>query len=53
MMAATGPLQLFGVILHPTLPIARITSPRAQARVLVNHAPRECHTTYISSISMQ
>lgn len=53
MIAATGPLQLFFVILHPTLPIARMTSPRAQASVLVNHAPSECPTTYISSILIQ
>lgn len=53
MIAAAGPLQLLIVVPPPTLPIARITSPRAQAKLLVNHAPSECQTTYISSLLIQ
>ena len=52
-MAAVGPLQLFIVVPPPTVPMARSTSPRAQARLLENHAPSECQTAYIWSLLLQ
>jgi len=52
-IAATGPLQVPRVVPPPTLPIARMTSPRAQDRLLVNRAPKECQTTKTSSLFIQ
>lgn len=53
MIAAVGPLHSLKEVPPPTLPIARITSPRAHAKLLVNQAPRECHTTKTRSVSIQ
>lgn len=52
-IAAAGPLQSLIVVDPPTVPIARMTSPRAQDRLLVNHDPSECQTTNIWSLLIQ